>query len=191
LPGTDCNYGDILQNHKSPETPMNTHSFTITPELPVHFNEIDIVTQLIFGPGMYARAAYRLREGVLPEPDLSFVAIQNNAIVGTVRQTRITIGEHLALLLGPLGVLPTHKNLGIGKALMQAAISASHDVCGAGSAELILLVGDHAYYKPFGFKQVNSAEIIMPRPVDVGRVLARELNEGALARVKGTARRWQ
>ncbi len=170
---------------------MNTHTFTVAPELPLHFDEIDIATQLIFGPGMYARAAYRLREGVMPELDLSFVAIQNDAIIGTVRQTRISIGERSALLLGPLGVLPTHKNCGIGKALMQAAISASNTACGNGSAELILLVGDHAYYKPFGFKQVNPTKIIMPRPVDVGRVLACELRDGALSRTEGEARRWQ
>ena len=169
---------------------MNTHTFTITPELPAHFDEIDIVTQLIFGPGMYARAAYRLREGVMPELGLSFVATQNGSIVGTVRQTRISIGEHSALLLGPLGVLPSQKNCGIGKALMQTTISAASAACENGSAELILLVGDHEYYKPFGFKQVNPTQIIMPRPVDVGRVLACELREGALSRAKGEARRW-
>ncbi len=169
---------------------MNTHTFTITPEIPSHFDEIEILTQLIFGPGMYARAAYRLREGVMPELDHSFVAIENDAIVGTVRQTRISIGERSALLLGPLGVLPAQKNCGIGKALMQAAISAASTACENGSAELILLVGDHAYYKPFGFKQVNPMQIIMPRPVDVGRVLACELREGALSRAKGEARRW-
>lgn len=170
---------------------MNTHTFTITPELSAHFDEIDTVTQLIFGPGMYARAAYRLREGVMPELDLSFVAIQNNNIIGTVRQTRISIGECSALLLGPLGVLPTHNNCGIGKALMLAAISAASTACENGSAELILLVGDHAYYKPFGFKQVNPMQIIMPRPVDVGRVLACELKDGALSKIKGEARRWR
>ena len=170
---------------------MNTRSFKITPELPTDFNEIDIMTQLIFGPGMYARAAYRLREGVLPELDLSFVATQNGETVGTVRQTRILIGEHPALLLGPLGVLPTHINQGVGNALMRATILASQKACGIGLAELILLVGDHAYYKPLGFKQVNPAQIVMPRPVDIGRVLACELKEGALSRTKGEARRWQ
>ena len=170
---------------------MNTPDFIITPELPLHFDEINLVTQTIFGPGMYARAAYRLREGILPELDLSFVAIENGVIIGTVRQTRISIGGQGALLLGPLGVVPTHKNCGIGKALMQAAISAASTACDNGSAELILLVGDYAYYKPFGFKQVDPAQIIMPRPVDTGRVLACELTNGALSRVKGEARRWQ
>ena len=170
---------------------MNTHTFTIMPELPLHFDEIDIVTQLIFGPGMFARAAYRLREGIMPELDLSFIAAQNNKIIGTVRQTQILIGEQPALLLGPLGVLPARKNCGVGKALMQAAISAASVLCENGSADIILLVGDYAYYKPFGFKQVNPAQIAMPRPVDVGRVLACELRDGALSGTKGEARRWQ
>ena len=170
---------------------MTNSPFSITPELPKHFDDIDTLTQLIFGPGMFARAAYRLREGIMPEADLSFVATEGTRIIGTVRQTRILIGDRPALLLGPLGVLPDHNNKGIGKALMQRAISAAKDNSTASKAEVILLVGDHAYYAPFGFKQAAAEKISMPRPVDIGRTLVLELREGALANISGEVLRWR
>ncbi len=165
-----------------------THSFTITPELTAHFDDIETITQLIFGPGMFARAAYRLREGVMPEPHLSFVALRDSKVIGSVRQTQILIGDQPALLLGPLGVLPDYKNGGIGKALMQAAIIAAKENSLASGANVILLVGDHAYYKPFGFCQVPQNHIVMPRPVDLGRTLVLELEDNALAKTSGVAR---
>lgn len=169
---------------------MTDTSFIITPELPVYFDRIDAITRQIFGPGMFARAAYRLREGVLPEAHLSFVAMRDNKIVGSVRQTRILIGDTPALLLGPLGVLPEFKNSGIGKKLMQASVLAAQSASVDGDAAVIVLVGDLAYYAPFGFKQVSPDRILMPRPVDIGRVLACELVDGALAKTTGEARNW-
>ena len=165
-----------------------THPFTIAPELAVHFDDVETITQLIFGPGMYARAAFRLREGVLPEAHLSFVALRDNGVIGSVRQTQIFVGDQPALLLGPLGVLPDYKNNGIGKSLMQAAISAAKENCASGGAKFILLVGDYTYYAPFGFRQVAQDQIIMPRPVDVGRTLVLELEENSLAKSAGVAR---
>ncbi len=168
-----------------------THPFTITPELTTHFEDIEAITQLIFGPGMYARAAYRLREGVPHEPHLSYVALRDSKVIGSVRQTQILIGDQPALLLGPLGVLPDFKNKGIGKALMQTAIIAAKGNFAAGGANMILLVGDHAYYAPFGFRQVPQNHIVMPRPVDLGRTLVLELEDNALAKNSGVARPFQ
>ncbi len=169
---------------------MTIQSFTIAPELPPHASEINQITFEIFGPGMFARAAYKLREGVMPETHLSFVAQKGGRIIGSVRQTRILIGEKPALLLGPLGVLPTHKNSGIGRSLMKTAVSAAKEACDTGGAKIILLVGDYDYYAPFGFVRASQEQIIMPRPVDIGRVLACELQNGSLAATGGEARRW-
>ena len=38
-----------------------------------------------FGPGRFAKSAYRLREGVHPVPELSFVAVQGDVLRGSVR----------------------------------------------------------------------------------------------------------
>ncbi len=169
---------------------MTSKPFTIHPELSSHASEIEAITRKIFGPGMFARAAYKLREGVMAEAHLSFVAIKDREIIGSVRQTMVWIGEKPALLLGPLGVLPTHKNEGIGHALMRHAVTAAKEASSENGTKSIVLVGDLAYYRQFGFQSVPQGKITMPRPVDFGRILAYELCEGALDKVGGAARRW-
>ena len=59
-----------------------------------------------FGPGRYAKTAYRLREGGPHALALSFTARIGTLLVGSVRLTPIRIGETPALLLGPLTVEP-------------------------------------------------------------------------------------
>ena len=136
---------------------------------------------------MYARAAYSLREGVKPQAELSFVAIRDGAIIGSVRQTLIQVGKKPAVLLGPLGVLAIHNSNGVGKALMRTAIRAAREKSGDYGSEIILLVGDLAYYHRFGFERVADGKIVMPRPVAPGRILALELCEGALEHITGVA----
>lgn len=160
----------------------------ILPELPKHLDEIESITRKIFGPGMFARAAFVLREGFWAEPSLSFVAIVDGVIVGSVRQTLCQVADKPILLLGPLGVLPSHKNTGIGAALMDAAITAAREYQPANRPQIILLVGDHDYYAPFGFVRVAQDKILLPRPVDVGRLLALELVSGSLKTLAGEAR---
>src|SRR5262245_63015060 len=83
---------------------------------------IDALVDRCFGPGRYAKTAYRLREGVAPEPKLSFVAIGDGVLLGSVRFWPIVIGSRSSLLLGPLAVEPELRGKGIGIALMQRGI---------------------------------------------------------------------
>jgi predicted N-acetyltransferase YhbS len=185
LKAASCNFRRNVP--KLPDIAMTL--FTIHPELPSHAGEIDQITSVIFGPGMFARAAYKLREGILPEAQLSFVAIKDDEIIGSVRQTLVWVGEKPAVLLGPLGVLPTHKNEGIGHALMRDAVQAAKSASELNGTEIILLVGDLAYYRQFGFQSIPQGQVTMPRPVDLGRLLAFELIGGGVANAKGEARR--
>ncbi len=154
---------------------------------------VETMSAEAFGPGRFARAAFRLREGVGPHLPLSFVAsMQVDAgnpgqrkIVGSVLVTPIEIGERPALLLGPLVVLPAHKNLGIGRELMNRAIGAARQA----GHKLMILVGDEPYYGRFGFHRVPPGQIEMPGPVDPARLLACELQPRALSRHRGAARR--
>jgi predicted N-acetyltransferase YhbS len=120
------------------------------PETPAHDIEIDHINEEAFGPGRFARAAYRIREGGPHERHLSFVALKRNEVVASVRLTRIAAGDGRALLLGPLAVRPAHKNLGIGRKLVAVAIEAARRD-GAGA---VMLVGDEPYYGPLGFKRI-------------------------------------
>jgi len=138
-----------------------------------------------FGPGRFARTAYRLREGVAPDPALSFAAHVGTFLAGSVRVSPVEAGGRPALVLGPLTVDPAFEGRGIGASLMQAAIEASV----AAGHDLVLLVGDAPYYARFGFVPVPPGQLALPGPVDPGRFLARDLVPGTLAARRGEVRR--
>ncbi|MFD0915780.1 GNAT family N-acetyltransferase [Pseudahrensia aquimaris] len=159
---------------------MTNPSLTIRPERLDDAPLIETITWSVFGPGMTARAAYVLREGVDHEMPLSFVAELNGAIIGTVRLTKVCIGDDIALMLGPLAVLTEHKSKGAGKLLMAEAVKASREHSRQGGPKAIMLVGDEPYYGPFGFKRVPAGSIVLPRPADPNRILVCALEEGVV-----------
>ena len=123
----------------------------------------------------------KIREGGPHERALSFVAVHRESVIASVRMTWIAAGKGRALLLGPLAVRPTFKSIGIGRKLVHVAVEAAREA-GAGA---VLLVGDAPYYGPLGFEMISHGRIAMPRPVDPNRLLAVELQPGAVARLEG------
>lgn len=151
------------------------------PEEPAHDAEIESINEEAFGPGRYARAAYRIREGGPHERALSFVALRGGAVVASVRLTRIVAGSGCGLLLGPLAVRPAHKNQGIGRRLVAIAVEAA----GKAGWPAVVLVGDEPYYGPLGFRRIPYGQLEMPGPVDPNRLLAYELQPGGAGRLAG------
>ena len=160
-------------------------SFTLRLQTAADQIAVDRLNARAFGPGRYARSAYRLREGIAPEPLLSFVACVGPLIVGSNIMTRIRCGNTPALLLGPLTVEPTFQKGGIGEALINRSLQAARD---AGHL-LVLLVGDLSYYGRSGFNLVPDGVITFCGPVDPARLLYFELVGGALASANGLVRR--
>ena len=115
------------------------------------------------------------------DPALSYVADFGGEIVGSVRQTKIRVGNAPALMLGPLAVRPFLKGRGIGKALMRRAAQGATE---AGET-VILLVGDQPYYWGLGYRPVPPGTIHLPRPVDPARLLALELAPRAMLSLAG------
>ncbi len=159
-------------------------TISIAPEAPQHDDDIESIHAEAFGPGRYARAAFRVREGGPHDRDLSFVALKDGNAIASVRLTPILVGNSPGLLLGPLAVRPAFKNLGWGRKLMVRALEAAH----AHGHGLVILVGDRPYYEPFGFRVVPAGRIAMPGPVDPNRLLALELQPGSFENVQGTVR---
>ncbi|MDO9061793.1 MAG: N-acetyltransferase [Bradyrhizobium sp.] len=137
-----------------------------------------------FGPGRYARSAYRIREGRGHLLALSFTARIGTLLVGSVRQLPVCVGDTKALLLGPLTVEPPFRSRGVGRKLMDRAL---HDAKAKGH-RLVLLVGDEAYYSRVGFKPVPKGRMTMPGPVDYSRLLVAELVDGASTDISGAIR---
>ena len=164
---------------------MTTLPFSFRPESPEDDAEIEALHAQAFGPGRFARAAFRLREGVPHDPALSFVATLDDGLVASVRLTPITIDGRPALLLGPLAVKPQYKGRGAGKQLVRIALDAAR----AGDHRVVLLVGDEPYYGPLGFRRLARNAITLPAPVDPDRVLVAGLTPDALEGLSGKAER--
>src|SRR5438105_5468022 len=163
---------------------MNDLSLTILPETAKDAQAIDRLHERTFGPGRFVLSAYRLREHVDHLLDLSFTARIGTLMVGSVRQLPICIGETPALLLGPLTVEPPFRKRGVGRALLDRALTDAK----AKGHRLVLLVGDESYYSRVGFKVVPKGKAIMPGPVDYSRLLVAELVDGAFDGVSGEIR---
>jgi predicted N-acetyltransferase YhbS len=163
---------------------MTDLSFTILTEKPEDAAAIERLHERTFGPGRYVRTSERIRERVGHQLDLSYTARIGTLLVGSVRVTRICIGDTPALLLGPLTIEPPFRDRGIGKAMIERALSDAKQK----GHRLVVLVGDEPYYKRVGFKRVPNGAIKMPGPADPARILAAELVDGALRDVSGVVR---
>ena len=165
---------------------MSIHTPQIELESPGDDADIEALHETAFGPGRFARTAFRLREGVPHDPALSFVVRRDGGLAGSVRLTPIDIGGVPGLLLGPLAVLPAYKNNGIGKALVRHSVAAAKAGMAASGYKLVLLVGDEPYYGPLGFKRaVPPGALSLPGPVDPYRLLLAELEDGAAGKAHG------
>src|SRR6516165_8005515 len=100
---------------------MTEIALTILTEAEADAEAIERLHQRTFGPGRYAKTAYRLREKMGHLLELSFTARVGTLLVGSVRLTPICIGQSKALLLGPLTVEPAFRERGIGYALIERA----------------------------------------------------------------------
>ena len=163
---------------------MNDISLTILPETPEDTVAIDRLNARTFGPGRFAKSAYRIREEVAHLLELSFTARVGTLLVGSVRLSPIVIGATPALLLGPLTVEPPFRDRGIGQKLIERALAAARDE----GHRLVVLVGDEPYYGKASFKQIPKGMVAMPGPVDPARLLIAELVPGAFDGVSGMIR---
>ena len=145
---------------------------------------IERLYERTFGPGRFARTAYRLREVMEHRREYSFTARIGTLLVGSVRLTPVLIGDTSALLLGPLTIEPPFRDRGIGRALIEASLKAARE----GGVKLLLLVGDEPYYGRLGFNKVPHKRVELPGPVDRDRVLVAELVPGAFDGVEGSVR---
>lgn len=135
-----------------------------------------------FGPGRYARTAFRVREGTPLISPHCRAGILGKDLVAALRFTKITIGGAPgALLLGPVAIAPAVAGKGYGRAVIARALDEAREA----GVRLVVLVGDVPYYARFGFVPVPPGQITLPGPVNPARLLALELEPGALAGYRG------
>jgi predicted N-acetyltransferase YhbS len=163
---------------------MSELQLTILPETLGDALAIERLHERTFGPGRFARSAFRIREGRGHTLDLSYTARIGTLMVGSIRLTPICIGDTPALLLGPLTVEPPFRSHGVGSRLIERALKDAK----AKGYKLVVLVGDEPFYAKAGFKRISKGLVKMPGPVDPARLLVNELVAGAFDGVAGMIR---
>jgi predicted N-acetyltransferase YhbS len=129
-----------------------------------------------FGDNRHTRTCQRLRDGRAPAEGLSLSAVAQGRLVGTVRLWHVSAGGIPALMLGPLAVEASSRQLGVGAALMDHALAAAK----ARGHRAVILLGDAPYYARFGFSAAKTGELSLPGTFERDRLLGLELREGAL-----------
>jgi putative acetyltransferase len=90
-----------------------------------------------------------LRDSEAWVPGLSVVAVENDRVIAHALLSRVVLGtaegEAPALALGPVAVRPEVQRQGYGSAVVRAAVARRAGL-------LVVLLGDPAYYRRFGFR---------------------------------------
>lgn len=130
---------------------------SLRPEFPTDLETIEVLLDLSFGVDRKSKVSYRYRRGVAPISSLCFVAELGPERVGAIRYWPMLLDDMPCLLLGPLAIHPDHKGTGIGRALVTHSLAAA----AAMGERHVFLVGDHAYYRRFGFT-IAPPRVVMP-----------------------------
>ena len=159
---------------------MGVQVFAIAQEQPSDWWEVEALYDLCFAPGREALSSYRLRDGVDKVAPLCLIARDRDGIVAAaIRYWPIMVGEHPALLLGPIAVHPTRQGEGLGGLLINESLAEAKRL----GWERVMLVGDEPYYRRFGFRKLSDVQ--MPPPTNPDRILGLALKAGAWDGVKG------
>ena len=156
----------------------------ITPERQDEHAAIGAVHCAAFNDTYEAAVVAGLRDGGFAIASL--VARVDGQMAGHVMFSRMTVlvdGRDVpAAALAPLAVDGRWRRMGLGERLVEAGIAAARQ---AGKACVVVL-GDPAYYRRFGFSLHATAHL--RTPYGPGKLMGLELVPGALAGVAGEVR---
>jgi putative acetyltransferase len=134
-----------------------------------------------FGGNVEARLVDLLREG--DKALVSVVAKIGGRVVGhALLSTATVVGapDVRAAGLAPVGVLPAFQNKGVGSALVREGLNRSIQA----GCDLVVVVGDPAYYRRFGFQSARTFGF--ENAYGVGdEFMVLELREGGLPKAGG------
>ncbi|GAA4577976.1 N-acetyltransferase [Micromonospora coerulea] len=95
-------------------------------------------------------------------PPLAMVAEYGGEVVGYALLTRVQVrsdgGAAPALALGPVAVAPHRQRVGHGTAVVQAALDAATEL----GERLVVVLGDPAFYRRFGFERADRMGLTSP-----------------------------
>jgi predicted N-acetyltransferase YhbS len=142
----------------------------------VDANDVEHLLDVAFGADRHQRTAYRLREGMRADSDLSIAALDSDGrLVGSLQSwpIQLTTPDAVAVprvLVGPVAVAPSHQRQGLGREMMVRMLAKADDI----GAPPQVLIGDPEYYgRFFNFLADVTGAWELPGPFERHRLLAR------------------
>jgi predicted N-acetyltransferase YhbS len=119
-------------------------------------------------------------------PDLDFVAVQDNQIVGNTIYSKSKVmdkdnNEHQVISFGPISVLPSLQKKGIGSTLIKHTTEIAKEM----GYKAIFIFGNPAYYHRFGFENAERFGISTAEGLNFEPFMALELYKGSLKGISG------
>ena len=154
---------------------------TLVPLSSVAPDRVEHLLDDAFGTDRHHRTAYRLRAGMPVINELSFAAIQEGKLLGSIQAWPARVhdadGSDPIILVGPVAVTPQAQGRGIGKMLMARLL----ETADAGAADAMVMIGDPDYYgRFFGFHADSTSGWGVAGPVERHRLLARIRRPGGI-----------
>lgn len=158
----------------------------IRPEGPEHVQGVHRVEEAAFKRPGEANLVDSLRKRKVKT--ISLVALEDGEVVGHVLYSPVQIvnnEERLPIIgLGPVAVLPSHQNQGIGDRLIRAGLEEARQ---SGAAAVVVL-GNPKYYTRFGFEPAQRYGIrFQDESVPAGAFMILELRRSILEGHQGVA----
>jgi len=169
-------------------------NFIIRREIESDYGEVEYLTRDafwdIYKPGCVEHLlARKIREVPAFIPELDFVAVMDDRIVGNIMYSRAVITDesgsgHEVLTFGPLSVLPAFQKKGIGSALVEHTKKLAAEM----GYKAIVIFGNPAFYYRFGFTGAENFNITTADGDNFDAFMALELYKGALRGIAGRFR---
>ncbi|MGY0235285.1 GNAT family N-acetyltransferase [Longispora urticae] len=132
----------------------------VRPESPRDGGAVHRVHVAAFGRTDEADLVDTLRASDAWIDGLSWVADDHGLVIAHALISRVEIDEAPALSLAPVSVHPDHQRHGHGTAVISAALDAAR----ATGLPLVVVLGDPAYYRRFGFEPAADYNLTAPWP---------------------------
>lgn len=134
---------------------------------------LETLLDLAFGADRHGRTAYAVRQGTVAISDLSFVAMHEGKLAGSLQSWPVAHTASGAdalplVMVGPVAVHPDHQNQSIGKQMTSAVAQRLDD-----AQQSAMMIGDPEYYGAFGFQSGPASGWTLPGPVEPHRILLR------------------
>lgn len=163
----------------------------LRPERPADYQAVEELTRDAFwnlhAPGCDEHyLAHVLRGSPDFVPELDYVAVHNEQVVGNIMYTRAKIvldqgGEREVLCFGPLSVAPAFQRQGVGRQLIEHTRALAREL----GYTAILILGHPEYYSRLGFVPAEQYGVGASWGVYIVSLQAFELQPGALANCAG------